>query len=298
MKVSDICAAVALLWLVAGVAAGIFAQAELFSPGISGAGSDVAAIVAKKSQFNTAILLHGCLMQVSLPLAACAAVGMALLGERRRMRILSICAVVMLVVSAAIPAVLVAALLGAGEYTLGVSFHLDSSNSVAAGFMGFILAVAAVPESRLQTLLLGAAGLVPLAAAGVMGIVLSSTGGGGLADTYYYLARDHAFGLCLALWTLAVLLAWAGPARTAWPRWLASAITGTALLAGLFLVMTEARLGLQGMPRHYIDYADGFFPMHRAASWAGFVLAASMIAGAGLVLFLRLCGAKVSDAFS
>lgn len=288
MRLTNICALVALVWLAAGTAAGLLAQAELFSPGLSMGTASDAAVIAQKSRFIAAILFHGCLLQVSLPLAAGLAMGLALLGEHRHWFALSVAAALVLVISAAVPAVMATVLMQAGRYTLGVSFSGSPVIVLAAGLAGLAVAGLAVPEARIQIFPLGIMGTLPLGIAGLMEVIIANAGGDGAVDeTYFKLAQDHACGLTLLIWSFAVMLAWAGRGKPAGRALPALAIAFLALLAGAYLVFAEARLGLSGMPRHYIDYSDGFFPLQRFASWAGFALAFSVAAGAGFLAFLK-----------
>ncbi|MEZ6010686.1 MAG: hypothetical protein R3C08_02285 [Hyphomonas sp.] len=294
MRLTNICALFALVWLVAGTATGVWLQAELFVPGVRG---DIA---AKKALFDAAIPVHGALLQVSLPLAAGCATGLALLGERRRWLLSSVGASLVLAVSAIVPAVLVAVLAQASQFTLGVSFSSQPAIMILAGLVGLVAAISAEPKMRTPTILLGLAGLLPLALAGMMELVIANAGVDNVMhETYFLLAQDHAYGLALFFWSFAVLLAWAGtgePAAHIWPAVLTQVI---ALVSGVMLVSAEIRLGLLGMPRHYIDYADGFLPLQRQASWAGFVLAFAIAAGAVFLAILKFRPKlQVFDAFN
>ena len=298
MRLTGICALVALVWLAAGTGAGLWAQAELFSPGLSvgTTGDATSAIIAKKAMFGDAILLHGILLQISLPLAACFALGHALLGAQRRWLAASLAAVIALALSAIVPGVLFVYL---RQFTVGVAIGA-SPILIAVSLIGVVAAGMSASGGRIAVVMGGLAGALPLAIAGVMqAIIANARIEHALQDTYFNLARDHAAGLSLAFWSFAVLMAWAGRDRPARLIWLALPILAVALVSGVCLVLAEARLGLLGMPRRYIDYADFFFPLQRLASWAGFGLAFSFAAGAGLLLFLKFGPRpQASDAFS
>lgn len=282
MRLANICALGALVWAVAGLAAGLWVQAELFTPGVQG---DLA---AKKALFDAAIPFHGSLLQVSLPLAGGTALGLALLGERRKWLAVSAASIVVLMISAIFPVMLGAVLVMARRYTLGVDFDSNPAISVATAFAGLAAAGMAVPEARMSTVLAGLAGALPLALAGLLEVILANAGAdAAVHETYFLLARDHAYGLVLIFWTFAVLLAWAGKGQPAGRFLPAATVVLVALVAGGGLVLAEVRLGLLGMPRHYIDYAEDFFPLHRLAGWCGFALAFSMAAGAGFLVFLK-----------
>ncbi|WP_018148622.1 hypothetical protein [Henriciella marina] len=108
---------------------------------------------------------------------------------------------------------------------------------------------------------------------------------GVLLDTWYVTARAHAFGLSMILSGLAILAAGAAIAGRVHSITVNLGLTVAICVSGVWMVTRQLGLGLNGMPRRYIDYADIFSDGHYSAGLAGFILLLLAIGSAVRFLF-------------
>ena len=103
-------------------------------------------------------------------------------------------------------------------------------------------------------------GIVPFAIGALMYLVLAKTRqpDGVLLDTTYASAYRHAFGTLVLLIALGGLSAWKKTKAANLSLTVSFAFALSITITSVTLVILQARLGLMGMPREYIDYNPVF----------------------------------------
>jgi len=132
----------------------------------------------------------------------------------------------------------------------------------------------------------GAAAVLPLLTGLMTQVMLSNTGADAyLHDTVYMTANRHAFGvvgLCIALGGMS---AWQKMNGKSVSLKFTIPIAVMLSFSGLGLVITQAALGLNGMPSRYIDYPQAFAQLQFYVSLAAIICLS--LAGLYLVLLWR-----------
>lgn len=121
----------------------------------------------------------------------------------------------------------------------------------------------------------------------LIGLVTQSTLSTAVADAYlhdtvYATANRHAYGIVALCFALGGISAWQTGNGKSVPLKITIPIAVLISVSALVLIIFQASLGLNGMPRHYSDYPQAFAPVQFYAS-----LAAIMCLGlVGLYLVL------------
>lgn len=109
-----------------------------------------------------------------------------------------------------------------------------------------------------------------------------------LHDTYWSVAVWHGVGGAGALLFLGLLSAVAADLGKPAAGWVSIVLAGAITLSWTAMVLFQARLGLEGMPRGYADYPAAFMEMQvRTSVFAGLALVLFAVAVLRLVLLRR-----------
>jgi cytochrome c oxidase subunit 1 len=133
---------------------------------------------------------------------------------------------------------------------------------------------------------------------GVTGVVLANAGMDlQLHDTYYVVAHFHyvlSLGAVFALFM--GMYYWMGKmSGRQIPEWAGRVHFWTTFVGVNLTFFPQHFLGLAGMPRRYIDYADGFAHWNAISSWGAYIAFASTLFFVGLILYTLMAGKRVSD---
>lgn len=105
----------------------------------------------------------------------------------------------------------------------------------------------------------GASAVLPLSNGLVIQLMLSNAGADAyLNDTVYVTANRHAYGIVGLCFALGGLSAWQKMKGKSVPLKFTIPIAILVTLSALMLIITQAALGLNGMPSRYIDYPQEF----------------------------------------
>jgi len=134
---------------------------------------------------------------------------------------------------------------------------------------------------RFDTPMLFAVGFIFLfTVGGVTGVVLSNAGADlVLHDTYYVVAHFHyVLSIAAVFGIFAGYYYWIGKmSGHKHPEWAGKLHFWTTFIGVNITFFPQHFLGLAGMPRRYIDYADGFAFWNYVSSWGAFLSFASTI---------------------
>ena len=117
-----------------------------------------------------------------------------------------------------------------------------------------------------------------------------------LLDTWYPVARTHAYGVSMILSGLTVLAAGATIAGRIHSTTINLFLVTAVSVSGVWMVLQQSALGVNGMPRRYIDYVWAFKDAHFSAGIAAFTLLLLTLIGVVRFVFLgrRARGAEES----
>lgn len=133
---------------------------------------------------------------------------------------------------------------------------------------------------------------------GVTGVVLANAGiDTVLHDTYYVVAHFHyvlSLGAVFALF--AGFYYWIGKmSGRQYPEWLGQLHFWTTFIGVNLIFFPQHFLGLQGMPRRYIDYPDAYAGWNYISSLGSYLSAASVILFVILVFWTLFFGRRVGE---
>jgi len=131
---------------------------------------------------------------------------------------------------------------------------------------------------------------------GVTGVVLANAGMDlQLHDTYYVVAHFHyvlSLGAVFALFM--GVYYWMGKmSGRQIPEWAGQVHFWTTFIGVNLTFFPQHFLGLAGMPRRYIDYADGFAQWNAISSWGAYIAFASTLFFVAVLLYTLFAGKKV-----
>jgi cytochrome c oxidase subunit 1 len=132
---------------------------------------------------------------------------------------------------------------------------------------------------------------------GVTGVVLANAGMDvALHDTYYVVAHFHyvlSLGAVFALF--AGFYYWIGKiSGRMYPEWMGQLHFWTTFVGVNVLFFPQHFLGLQGMPRRYIDYPDAFADWNAISSYGGYIAGLSTLWFIVVVFYTLMFGRKAS----
>ena len=133
---------------------------------------------------------------------------------------------------------------------------------------------------------------------GVTGVVLANAGMTvALHDTYYVVAHFHyvlSLGAVFALF--AGFYYWIGKmSGRQYPEWMGVIHFWTTFIGVNLIFFPQHFLGLQGMPRRYIDYPDAFAPWNEISSYGAYLAGGSTIFFCFVVIYTLIAGRRVGD---
>lgn len=133
---------------------------------------------------------------------------------------------------------------------------------------------------------------------GVTGVVLANAGMDVvLHDTYYVVAHFHyvlSLGAVFALF--AGYYYWAGKMfGKQYPEWAGKVHFWTTFVGVNLLFFPQHFLGLQGMPRRYIDYPDAMAYWNEISSYGAYMAGLSTLWFVGVALYTQMFGKKAAD---
>jgi len=135
---------------------------------------------------------------------------------------------------------------------------------------------------------------------GVTGILLSQAGVDRyMHDTYYVVAHFHyVMSIGAVFCIFAGVYYWIGKmSGRQYPEFWGKVQFWT-MFAGVNLTFFPQHfLGLQGMPRRYIDYPEAFEPLHHLSSMGAFLSGGSFLLFICIVLYTLVAGKRVGNAY-
>lgn len=246
------------LWIFVALAAGIVMQLELTSPGIQVYREGDVAIPQFHGEFR---LIHYIVSLTAVPVTALGALGCFKLADHRSPgHPLAIgeraAGIVLLIIAGGFAMV---GILYARQIS-GQAPHLTSFADAAStvSLLAGVLAAIRTRTSRRAT----APWLVFAVALSLIAAVLFAIGQQATdiqhQDTYWRVAIFHAVGGAGWLLILGLLSALSAENHRPAARWLSVLLAGLITLAWTGMVISQAQLGLAGMPRGYADYPEAF----------------------------------------
>lgn len=274
MALTRIVWGVSLFWLGIGLGAGLLPQIELLAPGLSGLfGSDTQDAA---STFKLLISVHTKVLALVFPTCLVGGLGLSLMAEQNRTPkakfTLQAFAYLMLIVGSAIaladdeavfrliPRLLIAITLFSTSIAL-ILLIFHARRSVSAGLYLAAIILPASAYFLLERISSNAN--------------LSAT----IQDTYYSVAMSHCLATVIILAIFALLAVWTKSRDGQQSLWVTMPHILAILLASVVYIGNQVSLGVNGIPKRYVDYPDMFSEVQNRASIAGFILVALIIVG-------------------
>ena len=132
---------------------------------------------------------------------------------------------------------------------------------------------------------------------GVTGVVLANAGVDTvLHDTYYVVAHFHYVLSLGAVFTIfAAFYYWIGKmSGRQYPEWAGQVHFWLTFIGVNIIFFPQHFLGLAGMPRRYVDYADGYAFWHEVSTWGTYLTAVGLVWFIGLVAYTLTAGKKAA----
>jgi cytochrome c oxidase subunit 1 len=149
---------------------------------------------------------------------------------------------------------------------------------------------------RFTVPMLWALGLIFLfTVGGVTGVVLANAGMDlALHDTYYVVAHFHyVLSLGAVFGIFAAYYYWIGKmSGREHPEWAGKLHFVTSFIGVNLLFFPQHFLGLQGMPRRYIDYPDAYSYWNAVSSWGGYIALASTVFFVVMAAYTLMAGRR------
>jgi heme/copper-type cytochrome/quinol oxidase subunit 1 len=275
LRLSTVCVVALAVVFLAGLAPGLFAQAEIAKPGLQ--------LVSRETDYNLAVTIHGLIFGCLLPLVGLA-LSLAVLSELRQWRIARIGAYLALAAAPLLAIAVAAGVFRAVPFTRPWYYSLSLPELVlpieaAAGLIvQLTLAVVAKGRRRPAVIFAVLAGIVLIQAIGQQVVMATMDVHGFLHGTYYVVASSHAAGVCVAFNIFGALALWSmrwDGVRRGW----FSLVAGVAMLVtGSWAAREASYLGAMGMPRGYVDYPGAFATAEGSLALWSFAFAAVLFA--------------------
>jgi cytochrome c oxidase subunit 1 len=160
--------------------------------------------------------------------------------------------------------------------------------------------IAVAGNLRIPAILFAAPSLLALGYGLLLSFILNTAGKDtALSDTYFSLAADHASGISILFSMVGGLACWAMLLSGRVRVWFCLMVAGLMLVAAYFMLAGTAQLGLNGMPRRYIDYPIDFYRMHGIVAICAASLGAVLIGAiAWLIGIERLKSRRPEETFN
>ncbi|MEM1150988.1 MAG: hypothetical protein AAGI03_10565 [Pseudomonadota bacterium] len=261
--------AIALVWAFISLVAGLVMQVELFSPGLQ---VYVSGGIPAPEMHGDFWSIHSVVAVSALPVTALGAVGcLHLAGFRSPASAIAKSERVAAGVLLLLGAIFVASSLVLHPRGLAVDLTLLGVLAVAVSILAASMACFRDASSRRAAAPWLVFALFLSFLTGFMRTTLDGEGvDTALTDTQFAVATWHAGGGALALLMLGLLSAVAQRAGRVLNGWLSAAQAGAITLTWTGMVISQAQLGLMGMPRLYADYPEAFSALQvRAGVCAG-----------------------------
>ncbi len=265
---------VSLFWLVIGLGAGLLMQIELLAPGLSGLlGSDSPDATSTYKLLST---VHMKVLAMVFPTCLVGGLGLSLMAEQNRMPEARLAlqgfAYLMLIVGSAI------ALVG-DETALRLIPRLLISITLFSTSIGLILLIFHTRRSVSAGLYLAAI-ILPASAYFLLKRISSNANLSLVVqDTYYSVAMSHCLATVIILAIFVLLAVWTKSRDGQLSLWVTMPHILAILFASAVYIGNQVSLGVNGMPKRYVDYPDVFSEIQIRVSIAGFVLVALIIVG-------------------
>lgn len=257
-----------LFWLILGLGAGLYAQAELYAPGLGDGTNFISQ--PNLAAYNFATNVHRLALSLSFPF-------IALLGLPLTLSLQQYSAP-----NSRKPIIIITAIcaLSFAPFVLSDSLitrHLDTilQTYLVASIILTTLLIALHKSRSWSAIVLLISVIIPLTFYAVYWRVLNIYSDTSFfTDTYYALALRHSLGIVFILLALANLTVWMNSLAAKLNVFITFILIAPIVASGVAFARQQAILGLQGMPRGYADYPYAFADAQQNASTLAFIMTA------------------------